>query len=172
MHPSLSPGCISRSTNIKSRIEIFQFSTLSSINELKVFLDNSSCKIISFMLIIVLLRLWFAFVAALIIFIFRDKSSNSLDKYEEFSVYLKLNRKAKLYTTIWLVKRIAFAIIVVSLSSVLTFSVILLMTIIQYLFYFVFIIIVKPFKEANYNSIESINEIVSDCWINHPLKLY
>ena len=116
-------GCISRATNIKSGIEIFQFSTLSSINELKEFLANFSSKIISFMLIIIFLMLWIAFVAAFIIFIFRDKSSNSVDKYEEFSVDLKPNRKAKLYTTVWLVRRIAFAIIIVSLSSVLTFSV-------------------------------------------------
>ena len=104
--------------------------------------------------------LWVAFVVASIIFILRDRPSNSCDKYEEFSVDLKPNRKAKLYTTIWLVRRIAFAIIVVSLSPVSSFTVLLLMTIIQCLLYLVFIILVRPFSEPKDNTIEIINEIV------------
>ena len=104
--------------------------------------------------------LWVAFVVASIIFIFRDRPSNSCDKYEEFSVDLKPNRKAKLYTTIWLVRRIAFAIIVVSLSPVSSFTVLLLMTIIQCLLYLIFIILVRPFSEPKDNTIEIINEII------------
>ena len=131
---------------IRSFIEIFQYLTLSSINELKVFRANSSPEIISFVLTIILLMLWVVFVVASIIFIFRDKPNNSFDKFEEFSVDLKPIRKAKLYTTIWLVRWIAFAIIVVSLSSVSSFAILLLMTIIQCLLYLVFIILVRPFS--------------------------
>ena len=170
---------------IRSFIDIFQYLTLSSINELKAFRANSSPEIISFVFTIILLMLWVAFVVVSIIFIFRDRPSNSCDKYEEFSVDLKPNRKAKLYTTIWLVRRIAFAIIVVSLSSVSSFTVLLLMTIIQWLLYLVFIIIVRPFSEPKDNTIEITNEIVftllvwwqfyfnsEQRWNNAPTSIY
>ena len=90
---------------------------------------------------------------------------NSSSKLEEFFSGLKDTKKAKLYTTLFLVRRIAFISLLLVLSTSKFFLSLGIISGIQAA-YILFLIIVRPFSELKDNFIEILNELMFSVYLN------
>ena len=117
-------------------------------------------KIISFVFSIFLLCfcLWIILFVSCFSYSSYEVSKNSHNKFGEIFYGLKVQRKARLYLPILLTRRAIFVILLMTLISIESWILISILSFIQ-LFYFVFIIILRPFESIKDNIIEISNEI-------------
>ena len=83
---------------------------------------------------------------------------NRHNKIGELFSGQKMQKKTKLYTSILLLRRMIFIILLLSLVSVRSWIVITILSLLQ-LWYLITIIIIRPFIKIRNNMIEIINEI-------------
>ena len=83
---------------------------------------------------------------------------NSHNKLEEFFADLKLNKKSRCYIVAFLLRRLIYATVMITLASSVSFKVINIIASAQ-LLYFIYLAILRPFEESKSNIVEIINEL-------------
>ena len=145
---------------IRTFIEIFQYLLVSSINEIYWFNTSQTLHIVSLVyailtLTICLLFVIFALYLAWSSYKIIEKEHNKLG--ELFSG-LKPERKFKLYSWVFMIKKIIFVSFLITLSIVSSRILIGILSTLQ-LVYLIYVSILRPFKETKWNIIEILNEI-------------
>ena len=145
---------------IRYILETNQYILISTVNEIYSF-DLSDPKRVTslvFAFWVVLLCL------ALIIFVFwlsfssYEISEEDHSKLEEIFSGVKMQKSSKLYVPILLIRRALFVVLLITLASIQSWLLISILSLFQF-WYFVYIIILRPFKSIKDNIIEISNEL-------------
>lgn len=139
---------------IRMLIEAYQFMLLSCISEISLSKTSSSSKTASLIFAFATLLLCLVIVAVGI-FHFRNQKHQCFSEYESGTKDAKIHR---IFTTIFLIRKIVLVAWVVSSESLPPAYIALFATVVQVI-YTVWLLTKFPFKEVQNNLIEVINEI-------------
>ena len=145
---------------IRFILETNQYVLISSIYEIYRFNVSDYKRIISFSFAIFMLYLCFGgfIFASWISLSSYDVSKENHSKLGEIFSGLKMQKKWKFYISVLLFRRAIFVVLLIVLSSVQSWILISMLSLIE-LGYLIFIIIIRPFKSQKDNVIEITNEL-------------
>ena len=145
---------------IRYILEMNQLTLISSLYEITNFNTTQKYRIISltFAFIAMFLCIILIVIITLISISSYEVVKNRHNKIGELFSGQKMQKKTKLYTSILLLRRMIFIILLLSLVSVRSWIVITILSLLQ-LWYLITIIIIRPFIKIRNNMIEIINEI-------------
>ena len=144
---------------IRNTLELSQFILISSINEIYESNTEDSYRLISFVFSI-LMVLIFALMIGLIQYLtFSSYSLNENDhnKLEEFFRWLQFEGKHKFYTTVLLLRRLVFIVLLITLVSISSRVLVAILSFIQ-VGYVIYLSYIRPYKNSKENLIEILNE--------------
>ena len=146
---------------IRFILEIYVFLLLASISEVYMFLNSSTarrislsiaCLIIAFCAGFVCLSVWQYFKSL------KDVDLESMFYFTEFFSGIKATGKARVFSMIFLLRRIVFCWIVLLLHKSISLTLLNSIFVLIQLCYLSFCIIVRPFAEVKDNIAEILNE--------------
>ena len=145
---------------IRNALEMSQFILISSTNEIFNYNIASHTRLISFIYAILVIGTYiFLFVLIqYLTFSSYRLNENQHNKLGEFFSGLKEDKKSRFYLTLLLMRRVAFILLIILLSSILSRVIIGILLAIQ-LVYLGCIVYLRPYKETKGNIIEIFNEI-------------
>ena len=145
---------------IRYILEMNQLTLISSLYEISNFNTTQKYRIISLTsaLIAMLLCIFLIAIITLISISSYEVVENQHNNIGELFSGQKMQKKTKLYTSILLLRRMIFVILLLSLVSVRSWIVITILSLLQ-LWYLITIIIIRPFIKIRNNMVEIINEI-------------
>ena len=145
---------------IRSMLEINQFFLISTINEIYEWNTSAKLRIVSLIfaiLIISLCILMILFAAYLALSSYRIIEGQH-NKLGEFLSGVKSQNKFKFYVAMLLTRRILFVLILIWAVSVSWRYVVISLVVLQAI-YLSYIVLLRPFTNLKWNSIEIINEV-------------
>ena len=145
---------------IRYMLEMNQYILISSLHEIINFHSSNTLKVVSLVFSILILCLC---ISIIVFVLYLSLSSyeaieESHNKLGEFFNGIKMQKKFKLYSSILLIRRFVFIILLLSLVSIKSWMLVGILSIIQF-FYVIWIIVLRPFSETKGNIIEIINEL-------------
>ena len=145
---------------IRNGLELTQIMLISSLNEIYNFNTENGVEILSllfafFVLFLCFFTLGLSFYLALTSYKIISTEHNLLGDFFEG---LKPQRKFKIYTCIFLIRRIVYIFLLIILSSISSRLLLSILSIFQ-IGYLVYVIILRPFEGIKSNIIEIMNEI-------------
>ena len=144
---------------IRNTLELSQFILISSINEIYESNTEDSYRLISFVfsiLMVVFFALMFGFVQYLTLSSY-SLNENEHNKLEEFFRGLQFDGKHKFYTTVLLLRRLVFIVLLITLVSISSRVLIAIISLIQ-VGYVIYLFCIRPYKNLKENLIEILNE--------------
>ena len=153
-------GMLTFSFYIRNVLEMSQFILISSTNEIFNFNIENLKRLISFIYAILVIGAYiFLFVLIqYLIFSSYRLNENQHNKLGEFFSGLKGDKKQRFYVTFLLLRRFAFILLIICLSSITSRAIIGILLAIQ-LVYMGCIMYLRPYKKFKENIIEILNEI-------------
>ena len=137
-----------------------QFFLIYSVYE--IFMHNSSgtYKLVSLIFAILSLCLWccWTFLVLLLSLTSYKVNENQYNFFGEFFCGVKMEKKHKMYTFILLIRLSLFVILLITLVNTQWWIVISILSVLQ-LWYFSWILAIRPFDSARDNLIEILNEL-------------
>ena len=144
---------------IRYLLEINQYMLISSVNEIYEFNFSQPLRIISFIFSIWVICLCISFIAVILyLSVSYEITEGKHNKIEEIFSGVKMEKKYKVYVSVLLIRRALFVTLLITLVSVQPWLLISILSFIQ-LWYFIYIMILRPFIEIKWNIIEIINEL-------------
>ena len=145
---------------IRFLLEMNQYMLISSIYEIYSFDTSKGLKIASLVFAMVVWVLW---MLILIVSLYLSLSpytviENAHNKLGEWFTGLKMDKKYKIHSSMIIIRRTVFVLLLIVWSAVASRVLIGVLTLIQVL-YLVYICILRPFKEVRGNLIEILNEV-------------
>ena len=145
---------------IRFILQATQFWLIACIYEIYLFKLSQLYHIVSFAFAVLLLS---GIIALIGIVIYLSLSSYSTyDEFHnnigEFFVGIQMDRKFKFYSALMLIRKLLFAAVFVFWMHMNSLPIIIILWFIE-LFYFTYLVVIRPFKEIKGNMIEIINEI-------------
>ena len=144
---------------IRNTLELSQFILISSINEIYESNTEDSYKLISFVFSI-LMVIFFVLMIGLIQYLTFSSYSlneNEHNRLEEFFRGLQFDGKHKFYTTVLLLRRLTFIVLLITWTSISSRTLIAILSLIQ-VGYVVYLSYIRPYKNLKENLIEILNE--------------
>ena len=154
---------------IRTMIETYQFMLISSISEINNNNTNSTEHTSSLAFAFLILIVWISYLGCsfFLVFVSTPKVDNKHNKLGEFFDGLKHGIWARLYTFIFLTRRLIFIALLITLAQKCSLVIIWVISFLQ-LTYFVVISLIRPFEQIKDNLIEIINEVFFlyfICWL-------
>ena len=134
---------------------------VSITNEVNNFNSSNPWRIVS-LIFIIWLMLFFISKMILVFSLsvtYRGVPNNNYEVFEEFYSGIKNERKSRLFSSIHLIRKIYYVIILVIYPSIDTWPMISMIVLYQ-LAYFAFLVYIRPYKEIKWNIVEIINELI------------
>ena len=144
---------------IRNILELSQFILISSINEIYESNTEDSYRLISFAFSILILLIFILMIALIQYLTFSSYSlnENEHNKLEEFFRGLQFDGKHKFYTTVLLLRRLIFIVLLITWVSISSRTLIVILSLIQ-IGYVVYLSYIRPYKDSKGNLIEILNE--------------
>ena len=149
---------------IRIILQTNQFALISWVSEIYIFNFSGTKRIISTIFALFVLIAWITIVVFTILLSFSKdahKISESPDKRSKFDQLFEgvtLNKKSRLFVWLLLIRRAVFAILLITIEPKSSIVVISLLVGLQ-IIYFVFLVVIRPYREINCNAIEITNEL-------------
>ena len=144
---------------IRNTLELSQFILVSSINEIYEGNTEDSYRLISIVFSVLILLMFVLMICLIQYLTFSSYSlnENEHNKLEEFFRGLQFDGKHKFYTTMLLLRRLIFIVLLITWVSISSRTLIAILSIIQ-LGYVIYLSYVRPYKDSKENLIEILNE--------------
>ena len=145
---------------IRNALELSQFIFISSVNEIYEHNTTDYLRWISLSYAILMIVIYLMILTFILYLIFSSYRLNENDhnKLEEFFIGLKSDKKWRLYSSILVIRRLVYIIMLITLSSISSVMLISILSFIQ-LIYWWYLMIARPYSQTRGNIIEIINEI-------------
>ena len=149
---------------IRNALELSQFIFISSVNEIYEHNTSDYLRWISLAYAFLMIVIYLMILAFILYLIFSSYKINEKDhnKLEEFFIGLKSDKKWRWYSSILVIRRLVYIIMLITLSSVSSVMLISILSFIQ-LIYWWYLMFVRPYSQTRGNIIEIINEIYFSC---------
>ena len=144
---------------IRNTLELSQFILISSINEIYESNTEDSYRLISFVFSILMVILFVLMIGLIQYLAFSSYSlnENEHNKLEEFFRGLQFDGKHRFYTTVLLLRRLIFIVLLITWSSISSRALIIILSLIQ-VGYIIYLSYIRPYKNLKENLIEILNE--------------
>ena len=144
---------------IRNTLELSQFILISSINEIYERNTEDSYRLISFVFSTLMVILFVLMIGLIQYLTFSSYSlnENEHNKLEEFFRGLQFDGKHKFYTTVLLLRRLIFIVLLITWSSISSRALIIILSLIQ-VGYIIYLSYIRPYKSIKENLIEVLNE--------------
>ena len=145
---------------IRNILEMSEYFLISSINEINLHSLDDNKKIASFVIAVLVVLFFMAFLGFVILLIFSSYKlvEEEHNKLGEFFSGLRNSKIWYLYIGLLLLRRYIFLVLLITLSTISSQLLIGLLIIVQ-VFYSIYIFAVRPFDETKWNIIEALNEV-------------
>ena len=145
---------------IRFILESIQFWLIACLYEIYIFNFSQKNYIISFAFAVLLLLGIFVLICVVIYlslsaYLVYEEFHNNIG---EFFVGIQMDRKFKFYAALMLIRKLLFTVVLVFWMHMNSLTIILILLFIE-MWYFGYLVILRPFKEIKGNMIEIINEI-------------
>ena len=158
-------------------LETNQFILISSTSEIYKFNLSSNARIISFVIAFCIFSASMMLIGVSFALIYyhaeqsnTENSDIKIEKFGEFYLDLKKQKKFKISCGFLLLRRFVFIILLITLVSKSSITARSILTWVQ-IIYLIFVIYLRPFEEIKLNIIEIINEIYFTCLFSSLLFL-
>ena len=144
---------------IRNTLELSQFILISSINEIYESNTKDSYRLISFVFSILIVLIFVLMIGLIQYLTFSSYSlnENEHNKLEEFFRGLQFDGKHKFYTTVLLLRRLIFIVLLITWTSISSRALIVIISLIQ-VGYVIYLSYIRPYKNLKENLIEILNE--------------
>ena len=145
---------------IRTMIESILILNMFTFSEIYKFsrVDTSNVSSLIGCLIILSAIILFLVLSVLLQFRKVKEDDETIDKFEEFNHGIKKTKVWQLYIVIWLIRRILFVLFIITTSPrspILTLQILLVVQ----LWYFIYVLIQRPYLEVKDNLVEIINDL-------------
>ena len=144
---------------IRNTLELSQFILISSINEIYESNIEDSYRLISFVFSILMVLIFVIMIGLIQYLTFSSYSlnENEHNKLEEFFRGLQFDGKHKFYTTVLLLRRLIFIVLLITWVSISSKVLVAILSFIQ-VGYVIYLSYIRPYKDLKGNVIQILNE--------------